>query len=175
MFIFQFLNDKIYNYVKQNIIVNFIIQKLKNKHTFLKKYTNWAILSFLVLREREEKKNKIFRTLFYIRFNTHHLLRRSMSLYQNKGNTLWPSGHEIMHLCSQKLQKMRNTFGYLSNFESFFKAWKKKYYKEQKLETFRKLGSFWLFLSAPVQAFCFCHQMLPVLEHSKRAKNSPIF
>ena len=45
-----------------------------------------------------------------------------MSLYENKGNTLWPSGHEIMHLCSQKLQKMRNTFGYLPNFESFFKA-----------------------------------------------------
>ena len=28
--------------VKINIIVNFIIQKLKNKHTFLKKYTIWA-------------------------------------------------------------------------------------------------------------------------------------
>ena len=28
---------------------------------------------------------------------------------------------------------------------------------------------------APVQAFCFCHQILPALEHSKRAKNSPIF
>ena len=27
--IFQFLNDKIHNYVKQNIIVSFIIQKLK--------------------------------------------------------------------------------------------------------------------------------------------------
>jgi hypothetical protein len=26
VFIFQFLNDKIHNYVKQNIIVNFIIQ-----------------------------------------------------------------------------------------------------------------------------------------------------
>ena len=37
---FAQLNNKIYNYVKQNIIVNFIIQKLKNKHTFLKKYTN---------------------------------------------------------------------------------------------------------------------------------------
>ena len=33
---FQFLNDKIHNYVKQNIIVHFNIQKLKNKHTFLK-------------------------------------------------------------------------------------------------------------------------------------------
>ncbi len=37
MLIFQFLNDKIHNYVLLNIIVNFIIQKLKNKHTFLKK------------------------------------------------------------------------------------------------------------------------------------------
>ena len=48
VFIFQFLNDeinnyvkqnitlndKIYNYVKHNIIVNFFIQKLKNKRTF---------------------------------------------------------------------------------------------------------------------------------------------
>ena len=41
VFIFQFLNDKMHNYVKQNIIINFIIQKLKNKHTLLKKYTNW--------------------------------------------------------------------------------------------------------------------------------------
>ena len=30
---------------KETIIVNFIIQELKSKHTFLKKYTNWAILS----------------------------------------------------------------------------------------------------------------------------------
>ena len=39
VFIFQFLNDKMHNYVKQNINVQSIIQKLKNKHTFLKKYT----------------------------------------------------------------------------------------------------------------------------------------
>ena len=42
VFSFHFLNVKMYNYGKQNIIVNFIIQKLKNKDTFLKKYTNWA-------------------------------------------------------------------------------------------------------------------------------------
>jgi hypothetical protein len=30
--------------VKKNIIVNFNIQKLNNKHISLKKYTNWAIL-----------------------------------------------------------------------------------------------------------------------------------
>ena len=40
VFTFQFLNDKIYNYVFFDIIVSFIIQKLKNKHTFPKKYTN---------------------------------------------------------------------------------------------------------------------------------------
>ena len=59
MFIFQLLNDKINNYVKQNIIVNVIIQQLKNKHIFLKKYTNWAKLSSLVLTEQEETKPDI--------------------------------------------------------------------------------------------------------------------
>ena len=43
----------------KNIIVNFIIQQLKNKHTFLKKYTNWAKLSSLVLTEREDTKPDI--------------------------------------------------------------------------------------------------------------------
>ena len=42
MFSFQFLNDKIHNCVLFEIIVNSILQKLKNKHTFLKKYTNSA-------------------------------------------------------------------------------------------------------------------------------------
>ena len=38
--------------------MDFIIQKLKNKHTSLKEYTNWAeaIYFSLVLREWEEKK-----------------------------------------------------------------------------------------------------------------------
>ena len=40
VFIFQFFKDRTYNYVNQNIIVDLIIQKLKNKHTFLKTYTN---------------------------------------------------------------------------------------------------------------------------------------
>ena len=39
-FVFQFLNDKMHNYVKHNLTLNFIIQKLKNKYIFLKKYTN---------------------------------------------------------------------------------------------------------------------------------------
>jgi hypothetical protein len=37
---FQFLKDEIHNYVKKTYFVNFIIQNLKNKHTFLKKYTH---------------------------------------------------------------------------------------------------------------------------------------
>ena len=36
VFIFQFLNDQMYNYVLFDIIVDFVIQKLKNKHTFPK-------------------------------------------------------------------------------------------------------------------------------------------
>ena len=60
VFIFQFLYEQIHNYFKQNIIVNFIIKKLKNKHTFLKKYTYWAKLSSLFSTEQEEKKTRYF-------------------------------------------------------------------------------------------------------------------
>ena len=41
---------------KKTTIVNFSIQKLENKHTFPKKFTNWAKLSSLNLTEREETK-----------------------------------------------------------------------------------------------------------------------
>ena len=65
VFPFQFLNNEIYNYVKKTLIVNFWMIKLKSKHTSLKKYTNWAKLTYfsLVLREREEKNKQIFRSL----------------------------------------------------------------------------------------------------------------
>ena len=71
------MNDK-NNYVKQNIIVNSIIQKLKNKHTFLKKYTNWAKLSSLILREREETKTQIFRILAMLKHKN-----RNVTKWQN--------------------------------------------------------------------------------------------
>ena len=45
---------------QKTYICKFITQKLKNKHTFLKKYTNRAKLSSHVLREGEETKNKYF-------------------------------------------------------------------------------------------------------------------
>ena len=46
--LYIFLNDKIHNYVKNNMIVNFIIQRLKSKHTSLKKYTNCAKLIYFL-------------------------------------------------------------------------------------------------------------------------------
>ena len=55
MFIFQFLKDEIYNYVFLDIIVNFIIQKLENKHTFLKtekaKFSRRENLVFILFEE----------------------------------------------------------------------------------------------------------------------------
>ena len=50
-----------------DIVMNSIIQKLKSKNTFLKKNTKWAKLKYfsLVLREREEEKNKYVVPLDY--------------------------------------------------------------------------------------------------------------
>ena len=49
-----------HNYVKQNIIVHFIIQKLKNKHTFLKNILTEKAEEPLILTEREETKTRYF-------------------------------------------------------------------------------------------------------------------
>ena len=68
MLIFQFLNDKIHTYVLFDTIVNFIIQKLKNKHTFLKKPQKVAKLSkakFSRFEGTRGDKNQIFPTLEY--------------------------------------------------------------------------------------------------------------
>jgi hypothetical protein len=43
-----------HNYVKQNIIVYFIIQKLKNKHTFLKNIQTEKAEEPLILTKWEE-------------------------------------------------------------------------------------------------------------------------
>ena len=64
VFIFQFLNGKIHNYVKQNIIVNFIIQKLKNKHTFLKKPQKVAKLSKVATFWGQTEQSDNFLRLF---------------------------------------------------------------------------------------------------------------
>ena len=63
MFIFQFLNDKMHNYVKQNIIV---IQKLKNKHTFLQNIQTEKAEEPLILTEREETKTRYFPPNYYL-------------------------------------------------------------------------------------------------------------
>ena len=75
VFIFQFLNDKIQNLVKQNTIVNSIIQKLKNKHTFLKnkkaKFSQRENLVFILFEESvfifQLLNNKMHN---YVLFNT---------------------------------------------------------------------------------------------------------
>ena len=55
MFTFQFLNNKMHNYVLFNTFVHFIIQKLKNKHTFLKtekaKFSRRENLVFILFEE----------------------------------------------------------------------------------------------------------------------------
>ena len=43
-----------------DIIVHFIIQKLKNKHTFLKNIQTEKAEESLILTEREERKNRYF-------------------------------------------------------------------------------------------------------------------
>ena len=61
LFIFQFLNVKMYNYGKQNIIVNFIIQKLKNKYKSLKNIETEKTEKAeepLILTEREERRTR---------------------------------------------------------------------------------------------------------------------
>ena len=58
--IFQFLTDTMHNYVKQNIFMHFIIQKLKNKHSFLKNIQTEKAKEPLILTEQEETKNRYF-------------------------------------------------------------------------------------------------------------------
>ena len=71
VFIFQFSNNKMHNYVLFHTFVHFIIQKLKNKHTFFKKYANWAKLSSLILTEREETKTRYFAPWRFNRWRKH--------------------------------------------------------------------------------------------------------
>ena len=60
----------LYSFLREMCLVfNFTIQKLKSKHTSLKKYRSWAklICFSLFLREREEKKPNISH-LWWLRF-----------------------------------------------------------------------------------------------------------
>ena len=51
MFIIQFFNVKILSYVLFDIIVHFIIQKFKNKHTFLENIQTEKAEEPLILTE----------------------------------------------------------------------------------------------------------------------------
>ena len=55
-----FFNFWTHHYVKQNITVSFIIQKLKHKHIFLKKYKTEKAEESLNLTEWEERKTRYF-------------------------------------------------------------------------------------------------------------------
>ena len=66
VFIFQFLNDKIHNYVLFDIIVHFIIQKLKNKHTLLKNIQTEKTEEPLILTVWEETKTTNFAPMYSI-------------------------------------------------------------------------------------------------------------
>ena len=73
VFIFQFLNNKMHNYVLFNTFVHFIIQKLKNKHTFLKtEKAKFSLRETFIQTEKAKSshfdrmrgdKNQIFPTL----------------------------------------------------------------------------------------------------------------
>ena len=77
--------------------MTFIIQKLKSKHTSLKKYTNWAKLIYfsLVLRERVEKKPKYFAPKY--------LLTQWYKLNWNVTNVISHSNHHF--ICINILNK----------------------------------------------------------------------
>ena len=59
-----------------DIVVNSIVQKLKSKHTSLKKYTNWDKLGnfSLVLREQKEKKTPNIPHLIPLKSSQFHIL-----------------------------------------------------------------------------------------------------
>ena len=60
VFIFKFLNDKIHSYVVFDTILHSIIQKLKNKQTFLQNIQTEEAEEPLILTEREETKTRYF-------------------------------------------------------------------------------------------------------------------
>ena len=68
MFIFQFFNDKIHSYVVFDIILHSIIQKLKNKHTFLQNIQTEEAEEPLILTEREETKTNVYFMTKYNKF-----------------------------------------------------------------------------------------------------------
>ena len=126
MFIFQFLNDKIHSYVVFDIIVHFIIQKLKNKHTFLKNIQTEKAEEPLILTEQDETKTRNFApesnkdnivSLFVVKKNC--LIRTVLIFLLPAGRTFQPNDDNISSFSilitsssfffSQRHGKMSNT------------------------------------------------------------------
>ena len=66
MFIFQYLNDKILNYVLFDITVNFVNQKLKKHTHFPHNLYKLSKAKFLVLTEQEETKTRYFAPIWLL-------------------------------------------------------------------------------------------------------------
>ena len=58
-----FFNFRIMKLTVMHITVHFIIQKLKNKHIFLKKYTNWESWGISQFDKTRGEKNQKFPTI----------------------------------------------------------------------------------------------------------------
>ena len=125
MFTFQFLNDKVHNYVFFDIIVYFVIQKLKSKRSSLKNIQTEQNYKFsLVLSEREEKKPKYFAPQ-----NPSRLLNQNITLKLKNPMFLWnwqPQMSAIIYrIINRLIQKFRLFTGFqapqnqrLKNFSS---------------------------------------------------------
>ena len=85
MYIFQYFNEKMHNYVLFNAFVHFIIQKLKNKHTFLKtekakfsRFSRRENLVFSLCIVLFEESVVIFQ--FYQKLETNHFPKKVYKL-----------------------------------------------------------------------------------------------
>ena len=121
---------------QKNIIVNFIIQKLKSKHTSLKKYTNWDKLSifFSCFEGTRGEKTQIFRllvsctTLFFYLSSVRII--RVMGFYLENFWSSFGIFRHISNLIDFRLDKSRNPIvaWYISNNNINFYVTKKLRY-----------------------------------------------
>ena len=102
--------------------MNFIIQKLKNKHIFLKKLSNWAKLNSLILREREETITKYFAP----KTSDITLKRKQFCTPRegNPGNVLLTSRNRLKYFYQCSLQMQPEHFNRSTEFKKkYFWQW----------------------------------------------------
>ena len=87
--------------------MNFIIQKLKNKHIFLKKLSNWAKLNSLILREREETITKYFAPYWFMAKNLSNFVSLSWKLENTYYHAVLPQKWEGIFSIAKTLSFIR--------------------------------------------------------------------